>query len=218
MALLDPLNNYCERLGPGLFAEPLNAISNAAFFIAAYMLYKTWKSYGSDDRQSGILIGLIALVGTGSTLFHTFANRLTMLGDVIPIGMFTFYYLWVVLRRQVGTSKMEAVYCLAGFVVAAAMVGDVPKEHSFNGSVSYFPCLGAVLLIGWTLKRKKHWAAKYLIKAGLLFAVSLAFRSVDYMVCPHFAFGTHFIWHTLNGFVLYFLTKGVMKPSLRVIH
>lgn len=23
---------YCERLGPGLWAEPLNALTNAAFF------------------------------------------------------------------------------------------------------------------------------------------------------------------------------------------
>lgn len=30
-----PLDDYCERLGIGLWAEPLNASSNAAFLIAA---------------------------------------------------------------------------------------------------------------------------------------------------------------------------------------
>jgi len=29
------MDGYCERVGPGLWAEPLNAVSNAAFLIGA---------------------------------------------------------------------------------------------------------------------------------------------------------------------------------------
>ena len=35
MAVLDL---YCERLGPGLLAEPLNAVTNGAFLVAAWRL------------------------------------------------------------------------------------------------------------------------------------------------------------------------------------
>jgi hypothetical protein len=30
---------YCERLGPGLWAEPLNAVTNVAFFVAAWLAW-----------------------------------------------------------------------------------------------------------------------------------------------------------------------------------
>ena len=32
---LTPIDNYCERLGPGLWAEPLNAATNGAVLAAA---------------------------------------------------------------------------------------------------------------------------------------------------------------------------------------
>ena len=35
MDWMAPLDGYCERLGPGLWAEPLNFLSNAAFLVAA---------------------------------------------------------------------------------------------------------------------------------------------------------------------------------------
>jgi hypothetical protein len=33
--IFDPIDAYCERLGPGLWAEPLNAVTNLAFIVAA---------------------------------------------------------------------------------------------------------------------------------------------------------------------------------------
>jgi len=30
---------YCERLGPGLWAEPINASSNLTFFIAVWAIW-----------------------------------------------------------------------------------------------------------------------------------------------------------------------------------
>src|SRR6478752_5502086 len=97
--LFQPMRNYCERTGDLLWSEPLNALSNIAFFIAAWLLWKSYKANHIRSRPTAVLIALIALVGFGSTLFHTFANGLTMLGDVIPIAVFTFYYLWNALRR-----------------------------------------------------------------------------------------------------------------------
>ena len=38
MALTDQVYAYCERLGPGLLAEPANALSNLAFAAAAVAL------------------------------------------------------------------------------------------------------------------------------------------------------------------------------------
>ena len=37
MAWTDPIDAYCERLGPGFWAEPLNAWTNLAFLLAALL-------------------------------------------------------------------------------------------------------------------------------------------------------------------------------------
>jgi len=211
MSIFDPLNNYCERSGPGLWDEPLNAVSNLAFFIAAWALYKAYCSQSKKDGQAVILISLITLVGIGSTLFHTFANKLTLIFDVLPIALFTFYYLWVALRRLLGLTKFKSATALVLFALVASQMHHIPDGYRFNGSVDYFPCLGALLIITAVLYRRKHPSAPLLLKASLCFMLSLTFRSVDFMVCPAFPIGTHFLWHSLNGLMLYLLTKAIIR-------
>ena len=65
---------YCERLGPGLLAEPLNALSNLAFFLAAWAAWSVARRGGALDSGIAVLVGLIATIGIGSTLFHTFST------------------------------------------------------------------------------------------------------------------------------------------------
>ena len=76
---------YCERLEPGLWAEPVNAITNIAFFIAAFFALRLAKKENALNWRSGLLIALIFAMGVGSTLFHTFAVTWAMLSDVLPI-------------------------------------------------------------------------------------------------------------------------------------
>jgi hypothetical protein len=44
-----------------------------------------------------------------------------------------------------------------------------------------------------------------------LFAVSLTFRTLDNAVCDTLPLGTHFLWHVLNGCVLYLTTRGYLS-------
>jgi len=48
-----PIDAYCERLGPGLLAEPLNALSNAAFFIAALWAARAGDRGATDASVKG---------------------------------------------------------------------------------------------------------------------------------------------------------------------
>jgi ribose/xylose/arabinose/galactoside ABC-type transport system permease subunit len=202
-----PIRNYCERTGDLLWSEPVNAITNLSFFIAALLLWKSYKAAGQKDRQFAALIALIAIVGFGSSLFHTFANGLTMLADVIPIALFTFFYLWVVLRRLIGLSQTYATACLLLFAGVASQMPKVSPEFRFNGSIDYLPCLAALLIISAILYKKSSPASGRILIAAICFIISLTFRSVDFAICPSFPLGTHFLWHTLNGFMLYMLAS-----------
>lgn len=212
MSLLDPIRNYCERTSDTLLSEPLNAVSNAAFFIAAWALWRTYCALPQEQRTRpvAILIAMITLVGIGSMLFHTFANGLTMIFDVVPISLLTLYYLWLALRQLLGYSRLHTAMKLLVFVLVAMQMPHLPAQFRFNGSVDYFPCLAALLLIGGALHKRHHPAAPWLLRGALCFIVSLTFRSIDFLICPTFPLGTHFLWHSLNGLMLYLLVRGIM--------
>ena len=85
------VNGYCERGGPGLWAEPLNAVSNAAFLVAAWAGWRLARE--RRDRGGQALALILAAIGIGSTLFHTVAQVWAGLVDVLPIQIFILVYL-----------------------------------------------------------------------------------------------------------------------------
>jgi hypothetical protein len=206
MALNDPIDLYCERLGPGLWAEPLNAVSNLAFFAAAAGAYWLWKREGRDDRFILLLIGLAALVGLGSTLFHVFATRWGLFADTIPIGIFVVAFLVYSLRRFLGQSAVMTAVWIAIFLAVAAALPRLLPPGFLNNSGFYFPVLGALLILGvvlWAKGGKQKWIGGAYLCAAALFALSLSFRIIDIAVCAEFPHGTHFLWHCLNGTLIF---------------
>src|SRR5687768_3925034 len=212
-SILAYVDNYCERTAAGLLNEPLNAITNASFLIAAWMLFTLYRASRQKDREMETLISCIALVGFGSLAFHTFANFLAMMADVFPIVIFTCYFLWVAFRRLMAWNRLAAFAGVVAFLLVGAKMDSVPADYSFNGSVAYFPCLAALILMGWHLRRRQHPSAALLLKSAGCFTASLTFRSIDMAVCSAFPIGTHFLWHSLNGVVLYLLGKSLLKQA-----
>jgi len=210
-SLLDSVDIYCERTNPLFFAEPLNAISNIAFIIAAYLLFKTYKKSQKKDIEALILLILVGVVGIGSLLFHTLATRWAMLADVIPITAFIFFYLWVCIRRLLGVSNALSALILIGFYFISTQAEKIPTEYSFNGSIAYFPSLAAIIIIASLLKIRGKAIANRYFMAFICFATSLTFRSVDMSVCPSLSIGTHYMWHILNGLLLFILTKAIIE-------
>jgi hypothetical protein len=206
-SFLQAVDIYCERTGPEFWSETINAATNISFIIASILLLKRHQSAPKKHPSHLLLIMLMALIGLGSFSFHTFANKLTLLADVVPIMLFVFCYLWLALRTLMGLSKVQSFFYLLFFTAIAKLVGNIPEEYSFNGSVAYFPCLVALILIAITIIKTNPMAAKNVIIGAIFFTVSLTFRSADMLACPSFAIGTHYLWHLLNGVVLYVLTR-----------
>ena len=86
---------YCERVGPGLWAEPVNALTNLAFILAALASWRLARQHGRLRVDIVLLIALVAAIGIGSSLFHTFANRWSAAADVIPILLFQMLFIGV---------------------------------------------------------------------------------------------------------------------------
>lgn len=217
------LFSYCERALDGAFwAEPINAISNGAFWIAALAAFVLWLRADKQDRRviDLVLIALVFLIGTGSFLFHTYATRWAVLMDVIPIAIFMLVYLGCALKRFAGWGWLATIVGVVIFFVALQSAENIRcgDKPCFNGSVGYFPALIVLFLVGGLLAIRSHPAAWSLISAGVLFAISLTFRTVDRSVCStvhldHLGgpIGTHFIWHTLNAILLYILVRAAIR-------
>lgn len=182
---------YCERTGPGLAAEPLNALSNVAFFVAAWL---AWRRYGSRP-DTRLLSVLLASIGLGSSAFHVLANGTAELADVVPIALFQLCWLALFLRRGLAWRVSATGAATAAF--AAVMIASAALPPWLNGSLGYAPALLVLMMLALAP------AARALRAAALVFACSLALRSVDLALCAAWPWGTHWLWHILNGVVLY---------------
>jgi len=189
---------YCERLGPGLLAEPVNAITNGAFLVAAWWLQRLARREAGGDRGVLALAALALAIGIGSTLFHTFATGWALAADVVPILLFQLLFLLLYLRRQVGLSAAPAAGLCLAFLLACLAGRSMPA--ALNGSLAYGPTLAVLALLGWhQLQRRQSWL---LLAATGLFSLSLLLRSLDNALCPVWPIGTHLFWHLLNAAVL----------------
>lgn len=206
-----PIDLYCERLAPGLWAEPFNAISNLAFILAAALALAAVRS----QHRDGYVLGLIALVfaiGVGSFLFHTFANRWSSLADVTPITLFIYAYLALALRRFVGLSWPLAVVTLIAFFGLTIVLEGLLRPY-LGGSAAYAPALLAMFGIGALLFARKHPAAAPILTAGGVFLISLTLRTLDEPICQSWPTGTHFLWHVLNAVTLSVLLSAATKSA-----
>jgi hypothetical protein len=226
---------YCERgTDPDLFAEPLNAVTNAAFLIAALAALWLLMRRPRDERSADhyLLIALAFTIGLGSLAFHLFANRLTALADVIPIGLFMLVYVGFALNRFLRVPPGWTVLLVIGFAATIALtmqlrclagaVGFGGEEGGpcLNGSVAYLPALLALFILSGLLYERGHRAAGYLLAAGLVFALSITFRSIDMAVCDtaaigDHAVGTHFLWHLLNAVTIFLLLRASLEAGPR---
>ena len=206
----DYLDFYCERTGPESWSEPVNAVTNLAFIVAAALLVRMILRADAGVRRDPavwVLTGLVFVIGTGSGLFHTFATRWALLMDVIPIAIFILVYTWYALRRF---AAAPAWACALGVAAVLGLARAVPMLTEFRGG-SYVAALTALVVIGGFLKAVRgHPAGGALLLAAATFAVSLIFRTIDAQVCASVPVGTHFIWHMLNGCVLFIVVRALI--------
>lgn len=210
-SLSQPIDIYCERMGPELWAEPLNAVTNGAFLLAAFLLYRQANAYGATSASIYWLIGLVGLIGLGSAAFHTFANRLTLWMDVLPITIFLLSYIVVFARSIGGQSFLSAALWVALFLGLSIAFGYAPQSISFNGSIAYAPALIYLLGMSFIVRRKQYLRISHsMALAAILFMVSMTMRSIDMMVCDMLSIGTHYMWHILNAVVLYLVVSALI--------
>ncbi len=196
------VNSYCERIDASYWSEPVNALTNAAFLVAAAVSWRLAARAG--DRAGQALAAILAVIGIGSFLFHTHAQVWAMMADVVPIQIFILVYLALATVRFFAAPWWAGVLAAAAFVPLAAGVARLiaAAVGPLNGSVSYAPVPILILAYAGLLAGRAPATARGLAVGAGLLAVSLFFRTIDEAVCGAFPLGTHFLWHLLNAVML----------------
>ena len=197
MHVTDYVDGYCERIGPGLWGEPLNSLSNLAFLVAAVLVWRL----AAGDRVGRLLAGLIGLVFTAGTVFHLVATRWAAVADSVSILVFVLVY--AVLFARVFYNWRLAWLAAPAFLaltVVTALLGGGLYLSALIG-LGVFAALLA-------FERDAYWT--HFAVAGAVFALSLSLRAVDRDVCDFVPAGTHFLWHLLNGLVLYLVSRTML--------
>jgi Ceramidase len=202
-----PIDLYCERTDASLWAEPANALTNAAFLLAAAAAFLSWRRKSGSDwpALALIVVVVVVVVGLGSFTFHTVATRGAMLADVIPIALFIYGYLLLALCRFLHVSAGAAVAIVLAYAAGTQALVSLIPARLLNGSAGYLPALIALIVVALATPERK--TRRGLALAALVFSISLAMRTIDSSVCATFPLGTHFAWHVLNAVVLYLLLR-----------
>ncbi len=210
------LGLYCERVGEGFWDEPVNALTNLAFLLAAWLSWRVWREEprARGDRLTLVLILLTAAIGLGSFAFHTFATRWALLADTIPILIYMLTATGAIFRYGLGWSRLGVAALLVVFIASMPTLMALLPPTRFQFSQGYWPAWFALVGAAWLVHAPDK--RRHLTGTAGLFAISLVFRTLDRPLCPYAPFGTHFLWHLCNALVLFRVNTWLLYSRLDV--
>ncbi|MEM1430306.1 MAG: ceramidase domain-containing protein [Pseudomonadota bacterium] len=216
--LMRQLDGYCERVDFTYWSEPVNAVTNAAFLIAAIWMWRRIALHGAGEATgvARALCVILGAIGVGSYLFHTHATVWSVIADVAAIAVYIVVYCYAANRHFWGLPVWVSMIGAAAFIPYAAVVGGAFGQLPFfEISAAYWPVPLLILIYAgalWT--RRPETARGLLLGVGILVA-SLTFRSVDELVCEAVPLGTHFVWHILNAIMLGWMIEVLRRDGGR---
>jgi hypothetical protein len=197
---------YCERLDASFWAEPINAISNLSFIVAGFFLWRLRSSH------STLMATLVILIGLGSFSFHTYANRLTGLLDVLAIALYLFVFAFLIPKQWSRNSILiqlgSFLLLILSTVLAHLLMSYFKPALPWLPSGMYLGAWFALIIYALITQYSNKAAARFLWLAAIIFPVSLLSRQLDMPLCEAVG-GSHWLWHLLNGLTLYLSAYGL---------
>jgi len=131
--------------------------------------------------------------------------------DVIPITLFINLYIISALRRLFGLAWGKVLLWWTVYVVAGLVAQKNLPPDLLNGTIMYIPTYLTLAILTCILVRRDAVIGRAFMLALLVWTVSLIFRTLDMELCLSVVIGTHFLWHTLNAWVLWRLLMVLIK-------
>jgi 8-oxo-dGTP diphosphatase len=114
----------CEAIQAGILAQPINAISSAAYLIAAIVIVFQARRLSAGQIQSWLFAGVLTLVGVGSVDFHGPQSPWAQFAHDAPIVVLVAWIaILVLLRWRQGTRVLPGFNRarVAGLIVVMSL-------------------------------------------------------------------------------------------------
>jgi hypothetical protein len=155
---------------------------------------------------------LVILIGLGSFSFHTFANRLTGLLDVLAIALYLVAFAFLIPKQwsrnwlliQLGSVLMLIV----SIVLAQSLMSYLKPALPWLPSGMYLGAWLALIMFALVTQYSNKASARFLWLAVIVFPASLLSRQLDMPLCDSIG-GTHWLWHLFNGLTLFLSSYGL---------
>jgi len=197
---------YCERLDASFWAEPINAISNLSFIVVGFFLWRL------RTPRSSQMAFLVILIGLGSFSFHTFANRLTGLLDVLAIALYLVAFAFLIPKQWSKNSLLiqlaSVLMLIVSIVLAQLLISYLKPTLPWLPSGMYLGAWLALIMFAFVTQYTNKAAARFLWLAVIVFPASLLSRQLDLPFCDSIG-GSHWLWHLLNGLTLFLSSYGL---------
>ena len=195
----------------GIWAEPINAVTNIAFILAAIIMWLRCKNL----VEGKILSFLLFSIGCGSFLFHTYAQTWAALLDVTAILIFILTYIFVANRRFLVWSKMVSLIgVIMFFPYQLFLVSILSNIQFFGSSVQYIPVAILIFIYSGLLRKSEPNLSRGLFIGAAILCLSIISRTVDEPLCSILSVGTHFVWHILNAIMLSWMIEILRRHML----
>ncbi len=200
---------YCERTSRDGTSEPWNAVSNFAFFIVAFFIYRLFKKQSALRRNFWILLFLAVFIGFGSLLWHTIPNPLTHFLDAGPIWLFIAIFVYEIFRFISKSKKLALLSIL--FIAIVQISVTIWFPQFLNGSLRH--AINGVIfaVISFLFIKKYRFVSLNLVSALTSYIVAIYFRTIDNEICSIIPTGSHFLWHIFNSLAIYFSLKILLE-------
>ena len=211
MDLTKPIDIYCERLDSSIWAEPINAVTNFAFVLAAIIMWFRCKNL----VEGKVLAVLLFSIGCGSLLFHIFGQTWAAILDVTSILIFILAYIFVANHRFLVWSKLASIIgVILFFPYQFLLVSMLSNFQLFGSSVQYIPIAILIFIYAALLRKSEQNLSDGLFIGATILCVSIFFRTIDESICQVVSTGTHFVWHILNAVMLAWMIEVLRRHML----
>ena len=199
MNWFEAVDGYCERIDASFWSEPLNAITNIFFLVAAVWVLRR-EGLNSTARILALILGMI---GVASFLFHSFAQAWAGALDVLFILLFTLLYLFAASKDFMGAPRSIALVITLGYFPFSIIVDWLTLPLTFLGSTRiYMPMPILIILFSLLLYKRLPIVSRGLAVGAFILVISMLARILDVPLCQKIPLGTHFVWHVLNAVML----------------
>jgi hypothetical protein len=195
-ALLAPVQVVCERTHPGVWAEPLNALTSLAYAAVAAAFAWRWRHELHTRHPLAWLLALLLAIGTVSFAAHTFSIHLTHLLNGAFTAAFMALAFYLLARHALKLGTRLSLTVTVGLLTLSSALGSLAGMFEAQQQLAYLPALGLLLAAGYSSPAP---AQSFLWAGAATFALALVFHAADLPTCALTGgYGTHWLWHLLN--------------------